>query len=335
MKNTIITIISVSKKTQYFKVFLQKLIIITLLFLNFDAIGDNKSNLNLTNKFEFSYEVKIPKSKGGKKIELWIPLPQTDNYQKINELKIETDFDYSILKEEQFNNQYLYIHAKNENAGFIKISVKANRFERNGGEKVSLKNVRMYLGESSKVLITNELRKETQEVIKGLKDSFNQVKAIYEHIVGCIKYDKSGQGWGNGDVIFVCDERRGNCTDFHSLFIAMCRSINIPARFVIGFPFPENTPESIVKGYHCWAEFFINAKGWIPIDASEAFKHPEKKEYLFGNLDYNRLQFTIGRDITVKGGKTKHTLNYFIYPYCLVNGEEFKVEKKFYYKNLN
>jgi transglutaminase-like putative cysteine protease len=318
MKNTIITTIT-----------------IILLFFNFDAIGANKSNLNSANKLEFSYEVKIPESKGGKKVELWIPLPQTDNYQKINELKIETDFDYSILKEDQFNNQYLYVYAKNENAGVVKVSVKANRFERNGGKKVNLKDSTMYLGESTKVLITDKVCKETQEVIKGVKGSLNQAKAIYDHIVGCVKYDKSGQGWGNGDVIFVCDERRGNCTDFHSLFIAMCRSINIPARFAMGFPFPEKAKECVIKGYHCWAEFFIDGKGWIPVDASEAFKHPEKKEYLFGNLDYNRLQFTMGRDIQLKGGEANYTLNYFIYPYCLVNGKEFKIEKKFYYKKSN
>ena len=310
-------------------------ITLVLLFLNFNTIGSNKSNPNMINKLEFSYEVKVPESKDGDKVELWIPLPQTDNYQKINELKIETDFSYSILKEDQFNNQYLYIHANNENAGVVKVSVRASRFERNGGKKVKLKNPSMYLGESSKVLITDEVREEAKEVIKGIKGSFNQAKAIYDHIVGCVKYDKSGQGWGNGDVIFVCDERRGNCTDFHSLFIAMCRSINIPARFAMGFPFPDNAKESVIKGYHCWAEFFIDGKGWIPVDASEAFKHPDQKEYLFGNLDNNRLQFTIGRDIDVKGGEVNHTLNYFIYPYCLVNGEKFKVEKEFYYKKSN
>jgi len=33
------------------------------------------------------------------------------------------------------------------------------------------------------------------------------------------------------------------------------------------------------------------------VDASEAWKHPDKKDYFFGAHDDNRLQFTVGRDI--------------------------------------
>ena len=36
-----------------------------------------------------------------------------------------------------------------------------------------------------------------------------------------MRYDKSGTGWGHGDVLYACDAKKGNCTAFHSLFIAM------------------------------------------------------------------------------------------------------------------
>jgi len=45
------------------------------------------------------------------------------------------------------------------------------------------------------------------------------------------------------------------------------------------------------------AEFYVEPYGWIPVDASEAWKHPDKKDYFFGAHDDNRLQFTVGRDI--------------------------------------
>jgi transglutaminase-like putative cysteine protease len=44
-----------------------------------------------------------------------------------------------------------------------------------------------------------------------------------------MRYDKTGTGWGRGDVLYACDAKKGNCTDFHSLFIAMARSQGIPA----------------------------------------------------------------------------------------------------------
>ena len=55
--------------------------------------------------------------------------------------------------------------------------------------------------------------------------------------------------------------------------------------------------DGAVAGYHCWAQFYVEPYGWIPVDASEAWKHPEKKSYLFGTHDDNRLQFTVGRDV--------------------------------------
>ena len=36
-----------------------------------------------------------------------------------------------------------------------------------------------------------------------------------------------------GDVLWVCDSRFGNCTDFHSLFISWARAKGLPQRAVI------------------------------------------------------------------------------------------------------
>lgn len=49
----------------------------------------------------------------------------------------------------------------------------------------------------------------------------------------------------------------------------------------------DERPEGVVKGYHCWAEFW-DGKGWVPVDASDASKNPKLAEYLFGNLDPER-----------------------------------------------
>jgi transglutaminase-like putative cysteine protease len=83
-------------------------------------------------------------------------------------------------------------------------------------------------------------------------------------------YDKSGEGWGRGDAVWGCDSKRGNCTDFHSVFIGMMRSSGIPARFEIGFPLPEGKTKGDIPDYHCGSEVYIQGIGWIPVDASEA-----------------------------------------------------------------
>ena len=109
-----------------------------------------------------------------------------------------------------------------------------------------------------------------------------------------MRYDTSGTGWGNGDAIWACTAKCGNCTDFHSLFIGMMLAAGIPARFEIGFPLPADRHDGAVPGYHCWAEFYVEPYGWIAVDASEAWTHPDKKDYFFAAHDDNRLQFTVG-----------------------------------------
>ena len=59
---------------------------------------------------------------------------------------------------------------------------------------------------------------------------------------------------------------------------------------------PADRGEGQVSGYHCWAECYLRGIGWVPVDASEAAKNPEKRDYFFGAHDENRVEFTVGRE---------------------------------------
>ncbi len=117
-------------------------------------------------------------------------------------------------------------------------------------------------------------------------------RALYDHTLERMKYDKpEGGEWGRGDAEWACDSRYGNCTDFHSYFMGLARTKGIPARFEMGFSVPGGDgAEKEIGGYHCWAFFWSEQEAkWIPVDISEADKHPEKAEYFFGTLDYDRV----------------------------------------------
>jgi transglutaminase-like putative cysteine protease len=144
---------------------------------------------------------------------------------------------------------------------------------------------------------------------------------IYEYVVSTMRYDKTGEGWGRGDAVWACTSKRGNCTDFHSLLIGMMRSSNVPARFEIGFPLPESKSEGDIPGYHCWAEFYLDGTGWVPVDASEAWKNPAKRNYFFGAHDTNRVFFSYGRDLRLSPEQKGDPINYFIYPYAELGGK--------------
>jgi len=170
------------------------------------------------------------------------------------------------------------------------------------------------------VTLSPRIKKMADEITAGKHGRIEQAHAIYEYVVTSMTYDKTAPGWGNGDTERACDIKKGNCTDFHSLFLSLARAKGIPARFVIGFPLTAK--DGVVKGYHCWAEFWVDGKGWLPVVASEASKSsdPAVRNYLFTNLDPDRLQFTIGRDLVLTP-RTSEPLNYFIYPHAEVEGK--------------
>ena len=107
-----------------------------------------------------------------------------------------------------------------------------------------------------------------------------RARGIYDHIIDHMRYMKYGEGWGKGDATYACRSLYGNCTDFHSYFIALARAAGIPARFAIGVALPSERDEGGVDGYHCWAEFYAEGRWW-PVDISEADKYSELGAYYF------------------------------------------------------
>ena len=136
-----------------------------------------------------------------------------------------------------------------------------------------------------------------------------------------------------GDAVHACDARTGNCSDFHAYFIALARSIGIPARFAIGATIPADKNEGAIEGYHCWAEFFADER-WVPVDISEAWKNPKLAGYYFGHNPANRFELTKGRDLVVDPAPASGPINFLVYPLLEMNGEIVKPETTFTFRRI-
>lgn len=264
---------------------------------------------------------------GLKQVKVWIPLPVTRGAQKVSDVRIDSPYSFTVEKESEFGNRYAYATIANPPAGDLAIPVhfKVTRAEESIAQPAETAASKRELDRALKadrlVTLSPRVRKLANEVTAGKSGTVEQAKAIYDYLLATMKYDKTIPGWGKGDTERACDIRAGNCTDFHSLFMSLARAKGIPARFVIGFPLTAK--DGLVKGYHCWAEFYVKGKGWVPVDPSEASKtsDPAVRQYLFGNLDPDRVQFTVGRDLVLTP-KTSEPLNYFIYPRAEAAGKE-------------
>ena len=68
--------------------------------------------------------------------------------------------------------------------------------------------------------------------------------------------------------------------------------------------------------------------GWVPVDASEAWKNKEKRAYFFGALDENRLELTTGRDLVLAPPQHGTPINFMVDPYAEVDGKPVKATRK-------
>jgi len=107
-------------------------------------------------------------------------------------------------------------------------------------------------------------RRASREGHSGQDSALDKARAIYDYVFTTMRYDKTGTGWGHGDVLYACDAKKGNCTDFHSLFIAMARSQGIPARFEIGFPLPPDKHSAELQAITAGQIFMSTAKDGFP-----------------------------------------------------------------------
>ncbi|MGB2603854.1 MAG: transglutaminase-like domain-containing protein [Candidatus Sulfotelmatobacter sp.] len=282
--------------------------------------------------FTFHYAFTVRNLPAGKKVRIWIPEAHSDAYQEIRTEKLKGDLPLQGLYESKYRNRILYAETSSAKPELhFDVEYEVIRHERIALEPaaqsvsatLSPKDKRLALAPDALVPITGLPAELAAKVTAGKTDPLDKARAIYDYVFATMRYDKTGTGWGHGDVLYACDAKKGNCTDFHSLFIAMARSQGIPARFEIGFPLPADKHSAEIAGYHCWSDFYVDNKGWIPVDISEAWKHPEKRDYFFGSHDVNRIQFSMGRDLRLSPAQEGKPLNYFVYPYVEVDGQEF------------
>ncbi len=295
--------------------------------------------------FGFVYKAAVTElPEGAEEVRTWIPIPIDTLDQTIEGVRVvgfsgNTNFElgsaelegddvegakggvrWSVRNFHSGNGRSLCVTSRGPIE--LEMTFDVTRYETRGGGKASAKQLQMDLAPNTLIPLDGKVSQIATE-LRSEEDALGTGHELYRHVLDRMKYDKpEGGRWGRGDAEWACDSRYGNCTDFHSYFMGLARTKGIPARFEIGFSVPGgDEPEKDVSGYHCWAFFWTDDHGWIPVDISEADKHPEKADYFFGTLDYDRVTMTEGRDLLLDPAPAIGKLNFVVYPYVEVDGK--------------
>lgn len=125
-------------------------------------------------------------------------------------------------------------------------------------------NVKKHLGPSPLIESNNfKFKKLAQELIEGKSSAWEQVEAIYDGTRAKVKWENDKEK----GALAALNDAKADKEDLTGVFIALCRSIKVPARLVW-------VPDSV------YAEFYLeDAEGagyWIPCYVAN-----EKKEFGF------------------------------------------------------
>lgn len=268
-------------------------------------------------RIRLEYAVAVKGASAAAPVDVWLPVPVSDGNQTVSDVEIQSSF---AVERTQGDHENRFAHVRVRENSTIVMRMRAIRRERVAAldRRAEAGAVPQCCLEGDRLVpVDGKIREWAREVVResGARTDLETARAIYNHVVATVKYDKSGKGWGRGDIYYACDSRRGNCTDFHAIFIGYARAMGIPARFAIGYPLPRERGEGTIAGYHCWAEFYAGGVGWVPIDASEAAKDPARREYFFGAHDENRVEFSRGRDVVLRPRQKGEPLNFLIDAY--------------------
>ncbi len=290
----------------------------------------------ITMVFDLSHQ------KAGEEVKLWLPYPVSDADQVVTDVSYRGDYaEAGIYTDRRFGNPILTVRwdaaAKERHLTF---TFKLQRDEVEHRELPEQEaawdpaDYALYLGPTRLGPIDGPVKELAERIVKGKVTVKDKARALYDWICENMFRDPATRGCGEGDVCVLLLAPGGKCADIHSVYVALARSVGVPAREVFGIRQGKGGETDITTWQHCWAEFYLPGYGWVPIDPSDVRKKmltenltlespmtAVYRDYFWGGIDAYRVKLSTGRDIKLPGAPQGQPLNYLMYPYAEVGGK--------------
>jgi len=212
--------------------------------------------------YAFSVPRRIPS------IRFVVSLPRSiEEKQKILQIKYSVEPARTFYENE---NRYAeFILTEPQEATTLRIDIEAEVYRYDLGMARSGKKT----SRGQDAVFTDFLKQEQylekndatiQRISEGLKgkNDVDKVRAIYDYVVENMQYEIVGKD--DLGAVHAAKQKKGDCTEYSDLFVALCRAKGIPARVITGYTarFDEISPK------HHWVEVHLKDYGWVPFDPS-------------------------------------------------------------------
>ncbi len=157
--------------------------------------------------------------------------------------------------------------------------------------------LKKFTSESPHVIFNDKIKELAQKIAGHETNPMLKAKAFFDWISGNIRYSYAREysTLTNLSEYTVCNGY-GDCGQEAMLFITLCRSVGIPARWETGWDlWPDD------HDIHDWSEIYLAPYGWVPCDPwaaifakqyCTALTPPERlelRDFYFGGLDQWRM----------------------------------------------
>jgi transglutaminase-like putative cysteine protease len=222
---------------------------------------------------QYSYTIRNKSNHFIKKAEFWAYGPiKESSTQKCEKLKVS--HPYQAIQDKS-GNQILYFQFKDiPPFGTVLLNIEADILFSTQPVQMT-EDISTYLKPGKNIQSDEPEIKKAAEIFKT-ENSLRSVEKIFEFVSNHIEYTGyQSQSYG---ALYALKQRKGDCTEFMDLFIALCRANAIPARGLGGYYIKES---SLLQpnAYHNWAEFYYKG-AWHTADPQRKIFMPPGGNYI-------------------------------------------------------
>src|SRR5580693_441030 len=163
--------------------------------------------------FTFHYAFTVKNLAAGKKVRIWIPEASSDPFQEVRIVSAQGDLPLNMTKETKYGNHIYYAETRSAQPELhFAIEYEVIRHERVALGEAAPQAVRVSLSSAEKrqdlqpdvlVPVTGLPADLAAAVTAGKTQPLAKARAIYDYVFTTMRYDKTGTGWGHGDVLYA------------------------------------------------------------------------------------------------------------------------------------
>ena len=282
---------------------------------------------------------------GSKEVQIWIAIPSDEVHQKVLSLNAASiSGDYKIVQDNDRPGKFLHSRIANPRTTELDFLLEYTISREAVYTQIDPEHVRP-LSELERSMLSEHLAKDALHMavtskVQSIADDVcgqetniaTQAILIMKHIAQSVDHysyskDPAMPRCGLGDAEACLAQGGGCCTDLNSLFVALARARDIPARMNMGYRLlEENSGKWVDPGYRCWVEYYVPGYGWISSDVVEA-DSPDGKGHVrwLTGLTPRRVWLNQGRQFRFTDAHTTTPVNHMNIAFAEIDGKPARI----------